>query len=408
MSSPGGDFNCGNGGASGNWSDGYSTTKLWSEGVSDAKGSSNWNDIDWGKTSTPEQSASGHSSPVERCSRVADPPLGNLGVEHQWLRTDSKEAGMGPANGEVPGVESGRISDNLPYTDTRINDHTGEGDKPGSHCEPVNNVDAECVNEELEIGKELGAWSAWNNCNTFANEVLENCEANMSGPDGQPSRADAPSDGASAADGACNPSNQSCPPEQPSQGDANACDSNTQSCPPAETGQSAAGAGDANNQSYAPNAVSQGDGGSCDPSNSSCPTESSSQPGNVGGSMQGADSSGIHDGNEVGGDSTCYTDTGELGSVTECGPSSVESSASSGFESSASDMSSGGFSASDSSSNSSSSTDSSASSSASDMSSGSSSASDSSSSSDSSHSSASSSSMSDSSSSSASTNASSF
>jgi len=113
---------------------------------------------------------------VEICMREADLPLNWLfGFEHWWLRTDTMEAGAGPAAGGVPGQGG---SDSPYATDMTVNDHTGQGDAPGSVCEevpPGEGVDEQCVNRMLQFGRGLGGFSAWNNCQSFVMEVLFNC-----------------------------------------------------------------------------------------------------------------------------------------------------------------------------------------------------------------------------------------
>jgi hypothetical protein len=123
-----------------------------------------------------EQAAVALGRGVELCKRIAElPGARQLGVEHHWLRTSTKEAGMGPADGGVPG---NRVD--LPYvTQTRVNDHTGQGNLPGSTCERVADVDEACVNRELELGKPLGAWTPTNQCQTFAAGVLERCSTKV-------------------------------------------------------------------------------------------------------------------------------------------------------------------------------------------------------------------------------------
>ena len=102
------------------------------------------------------------------CRAPADVAYGV--VDHHWIKTDTKEAGMGPADGGVPGNES-----NSPYTtETSINDHTGQSTtRAGVQCEKVENVDEQKVNEQLELGKDTGQFSAWNNCQTLAREILD-------------------------------------------------------------------------------------------------------------------------------------------------------------------------------------------------------------------------------------------
>jgi RHS repeat-associated protein len=112
---------------------------------------------------------------VERCGRVADIPIGRqLGLEHQWIRTSTKEGGLGPANGGVPGGPNAQ-SDSPYTTDTSINDHTGQGDMPGATCHEVPNVDEECVNRELSIGQGMGKWTPINQCQTVTTDILHKC-----------------------------------------------------------------------------------------------------------------------------------------------------------------------------------------------------------------------------------------
>jgi hypothetical protein len=123
-----------------------------------------------------EQAAAALGRGVELCKRTVDlPGLREVGVQHHWLRTSTKEAGMGPADGGVPGERM----DSPVAAQTRINDHTGRGNLPGSTCERVADVDEACVNRELEQGMPLGAWTPINQCQVFAGEVLEQCSTKV-------------------------------------------------------------------------------------------------------------------------------------------------------------------------------------------------------------------------------------
>lgn len=359
----------------------------WSARSSDNVSSSGWGDAG-SQSASAESSGEASLSGVERCSRLADPPLGLVGIDHDWLKTESIEAGMGPADGGVPGVESGRSSENLPYSATTVNDHSGESSKEGARCEPVPNVDANCVNKELELGKELGRWSPSNNCNTFVNDVLEKCEI-QDGEEGSPgsampdssdgngcdptSQSCPPSESGPNSDGSCDPASQSCPPtenssagasdgstgegglcgpgqpnesgQQPGDSDGSACDTTSQSCLPTESSSAGAGEGGSSDGQSA-------DGPMCGPDQ---PSDSGFQSGGNGtsgegtsadGPMCGPDqpndlgdtpSGGIHEGAGQGGDSDCTVEQGPIGSVTECGPGSVEYSSPTGAESSSSD-----------------------------------------------------------------------
>jgi hypothetical protein len=106
------------------------------------------------------------------CRRNAEIPGSSvLKVEHHWLRTSSREAGMGPASGAVPG-EAGS---DCPFTPTMVNDHTGRGAMPGSICTPLANVSEPCVNEALELGRETGRWTPLNQCQSFVDAIVQQC-----------------------------------------------------------------------------------------------------------------------------------------------------------------------------------------------------------------------------------------
>ena len=104
---------------------------------------------------------------MQLCQRPAQ-IAGGL-VTHQWIKTETKEAGMGPAVGNgIPGNQS-----DSPYvTKVAIRDHKGESDKPGATCEDIEWVDENKVNELLEIDKPLGTWTPVNQCQSFAAGVL--------------------------------------------------------------------------------------------------------------------------------------------------------------------------------------------------------------------------------------------
>jgi len=106
------------------------------------------------------------------CHRTVHIPVADkFGVQHHWLKTSHVEAGLGAEDGKVPG--DGDSS--LPYSMTRINDHTGESLGPDAHCVSLVGVDEACVDDKLEIGQLAGRWTLTNNCQTFVSEVLESC-----------------------------------------------------------------------------------------------------------------------------------------------------------------------------------------------------------------------------------------
>lgn len=113
---------------------------------------------------------------VELCRRSSD-MIPGMQVEHHWIRTSGVEAGLGPD----PVVQGGVLPN------TVVQDHSGAGDQPDATCDPVDNVDEECVNSNLALnktssdgikyGKYLGVYGIGKNgtCQTFAETVLSAC-----------------------------------------------------------------------------------------------------------------------------------------------------------------------------------------------------------------------------------------
>jgi RHS repeat-associated protein len=100
----------------------------------------------------------------------SQPAFGSMPVDHQWIKTDAVEAGMGGTRGNVPGNQSG----DKPYDPVQVTDHSGRSKQKGSSCKKVENVDEQKVNDQLKIGKPLGRWSPTNQCQSFVREVLNN------------------------------------------------------------------------------------------------------------------------------------------------------------------------------------------------------------------------------------------
>jgi RHS repeat-associated protein len=113
---------------------------------------------------------------VQLCRRTAD-LLGGV-VDHVWLKTDTTTAGMASS----PKCRA-NVGDNFeaPYlTKVFVSDHSCEQPKS---CDAVNDVDENCVNTELTIGKALGRFDLLNNsCQTFASEVLKKCSKTKKTP----------------------------------------------------------------------------------------------------------------------------------------------------------------------------------------------------------------------------------
>ncbi len=107
---------------------------------------------------------------VFMCSQ---PAFGWMPVVHQWIKTDTTEAGMGARgdsnagnNFQIPGVK------------VEVVDHTGRSNEEGSSCQKVKNVDEDKVNDLLRLGRPLGRWGPVNQCQSFARSVLQSAAIN--------------------------------------------------------------------------------------------------------------------------------------------------------------------------------------------------------------------------------------
>ena len=90
---------------------------------------------------------------------------------HFWVRTSTSEAGMGAAAGRIPG----QGNSDKPLSPVEVIPHPGQGNKPGSSCVVVEEVDEDCVNKKLELGRKLGRWTPGNQCQSFALQVIDEC-----------------------------------------------------------------------------------------------------------------------------------------------------------------------------------------------------------------------------------------
>ena len=122
---------------------------------------------------------------VEVCSRPVDLPVIRwTGIPHRWVKTPTKEAGLGPAGGGIPGEVAPACNNSCPYiAQTSVNDHTGQSELPSATCETVENVDEACVNRLLEVGQAQGRWAfGLNDCWTFAVRVINECRTDRTFP----------------------------------------------------------------------------------------------------------------------------------------------------------------------------------------------------------------------------------
>jgi len=90
---------------------------------------------------------------------------------HEWIKTDSKEGGLG---GDCP-VPGQQCSD-VPYvTETRVTDHSGQSNSSNSVCMEAIEVDEDCVNRLLTIGERRGRWTPFNQCQSYVSEIITAC-----------------------------------------------------------------------------------------------------------------------------------------------------------------------------------------------------------------------------------------
>jgi RHS repeat-associated protein len=90
-------------------------------------------------------------------------------LKHCFIKTDSIEAGLGPANGgPLPGCPLG--------VQTAIVNHAGQSQEAGTTCTEITNVNETCVNNQLPLGKKMGPWTPANQCNSFVDSVFNKCK----------------------------------------------------------------------------------------------------------------------------------------------------------------------------------------------------------------------------------------
>jgi RHS repeat-associated protein len=103
---------------------------------------------------------------VNICCRPAQ-IAGGL-INHCWIKTDTKAAGMGSNPNIPPGQEYEGYG--MPV---QITNHSN--DKP-TECTKMNNVNEQCVNDELQLGKPLGRFlPPVNQCQSFSYGVVNKC-----------------------------------------------------------------------------------------------------------------------------------------------------------------------------------------------------------------------------------------
>lgn len=89
-------------------------------------------------------------------------------VDHCWIITDTVNAGMGGNPDVLPGQEYEGYG--MP---TQVIDHSND---TWTESTTMNNVDEECVNDQLTIGTPTGPFvPPFNHCQSFAWSVVNQC-----------------------------------------------------------------------------------------------------------------------------------------------------------------------------------------------------------------------------------------
>ena len=90
-------------------------------------------------------------------------------IDHHWIKTDTAESGMGPAKSDCG--NAGNQSGDLPGDPVQTCDHS-QRDMTGASCETLDNVNEDIVNDLIKPGRPLGRWLPWNQCQSFARDVI--------------------------------------------------------------------------------------------------------------------------------------------------------------------------------------------------------------------------------------------
>ena len=100
-------------------------------------------------------------------------------IPHCWLKTDSIEAGMNDSpqcsiagGGYGYSGSGGGGGSGYPGMPVYISDHSC--DKAES-CEDFPEIDEDCVNKELEIGRRIGRFHPLNNCQSYVGDIFQKC-----------------------------------------------------------------------------------------------------------------------------------------------------------------------------------------------------------------------------------------
>jgi hypothetical protein len=89
-------------------------------------------------------------------------------IDHCWVETDTKSGGMGTDPNIPPGQEYEGYG--MPV---QITDHSKD---QATKSTEINNVDEQCVNNKLQVGKPIGRFlPPFNQCQSFAYGTVNSC-----------------------------------------------------------------------------------------------------------------------------------------------------------------------------------------------------------------------------------------
>jgi RHS repeat-associated protein len=107
-------------------------------------------------------------------------------IDHCWLKTETREAGLGDLDVGQPAGQAAAVGDRCggsPFvTQTQVVDHTGSStSRAGANCTEIKGVDEQCVNDQIwtdsrGYGATQGAWTPTNQCQSFVHDVLQKCK----------------------------------------------------------------------------------------------------------------------------------------------------------------------------------------------------------------------------------------
>jgi RHS repeat-associated protein len=113
-------------------------------------------------------------------------------IDHCWLKTDTREGGLGDLDVGQPAGQAAAVGDRcggLPYlVQTQVVNHAGQSSsRRGATCAEITDVNEQCVNDEIwtnsrGYGATRGAWTPFNQCQSFVNDVLRKCRKKKCNP----------------------------------------------------------------------------------------------------------------------------------------------------------------------------------------------------------------------------------